>query len=276
MSWYGKSIHQSLFGKGEDGVVVISVNTVLSGDMYYKSLVVNAGVTLSTRNYRIYASSFVEINGTVENNGVNGAVTTGGFPFAIGTLQQGTAGGNGGITNGSVGGVGSLNLGAGGGKGGNGSGGSGGNGGVLTSIVNSQGGPDPWLNAIQPHSGSVVNGNTRAGAGVGGGGGAGNSVSGGGGGGSGGGIILISAPKIFGTGSIQVNGGNGANATNANTGGGGGGGAGRIYLISCNAISSTSLTFSGSGGTGGTGNGTGTAGANGSSSAVPTAIKVSL
>jgi prepilin-type N-terminal cleavage/methylation domain-containing protein len=74
----------SVFGTGQDGAAAISANTTLTRDMHYTNLTVNAGVTLNTGGYRIFATGTVTLNGTVHNG-------TSTVSAATGTLGRGCA-----------------------------------------------------------------------------------------------------------------------------------------------------------------------------------------
>lgn len=76
-----------IYGDASDGVVTISSNTTLAADKVYDTLTVNAGFTLDTDGYRVYARNQITIaatavvsnDGTAGGNGVSGgAVGSGG------------------------------------------------------------------------------------------------------------------------------------------------------------------------------------------------------
>jgi len=278
------------FGDGSDGNVIISVDTTLTADKYYKNLIVNAGVTLNPGGYRIFVSEVAHVYGTVTRNGNNGASTitstggAGGAALADGYLKGSVAGGNGGngdagaggATGGENGGDTSNSIGVNGAAGGNGgtadtAGGSGGTAGTATAsnvkfIAN-------WHLATLLDvgvTGATVKFDNSAGSGGGAGGGRDTSAppgngAGGGGAGSAGGIIAIYAKRfiIYSEGVISANGGNGGNGgdgidNDGGAGGGGAGGSGGCVVLVYNSLSNNgSITANGGTkgvkGTGGTG-----------------------
>jgi hypothetical protein len=261
----------AIFGDGSDGAVTISSNTSLTRDMYYSSLTVNAGVTLSPNGWRIFCTGTANILGTIDASGGNGTASagaSGGGPGAAGgganaVIAQGAAGTTGGITAGTVGNAGgpylvdpSVNSGAGGASGG---GNAGGGAGAQSRMVGGVAQFRNSANAILAEgitSGIVIG---RLGGGASGGSGAGDGTNRGGGGGGGASGIVIVAAVLAGNGTIAAKGGNGGGpGTTGNCGGGGGGNGGSIILVT------TSNTFTGTitaaGGTGGAGVGTGVAG----------------
>ena len=76
--WFTKGA--GLFGNGEDGDVVITSGVSLTKDMYYKSLVVGSGGTLSPNGHRIFSKEFVHLKdgGLILCCGQDGGVPTGG------------------------------------------------------------------------------------------------------------------------------------------------------------------------------------------------------
>lgn len=276
-----------LISDGVDGDVVISVNTTLTRDMDYNSLVVNAGVTLTTAGFVIFCKTSVTVNATGlivrnGNNGANAATSNAGAAGAAlaaattGASGAGAAGGAGTTGNGGSGatsaavsgegGTGGVGGNGGGGNGGATVGGSGGNSGVLT-IRYFRNVQSFWkYTAVGTLMPTGVGG---AGGAAGGGDGT-NLGRGGGGGGSAGGGILIIADSLNNLGTIQAKGGNGGNGggtPTANTGGGaggGGGGGGKIMVIVNTLTSRGTLDVSGgAAGLGSAGGGTGVAGTNG-------------
>ncbi|GEM_PF-1728975 len=212
------------FGNGSDGNVTISANTNLTRDMYYNNLTINSGVTLFTKNFRIYVANILTNNGVIDNNGNSGGNGTsagapsagGGGAGAIATISDGTlpvglsgvsggAGGDGGTFSPTAGlpgspGVIGINqklslgsLGNNGNDGGNGgtcfnaggTGGIGGSGGLASSVI------DPLKNVATAYQLfdflPMLNLNNSAGSGGSGGGGGGRGGQGLGGGGGGGG-----------------------------------------------------------------------------------------
>ena len=57
--------NDSIYGKGSDGVVVISANTSLSRDMYYSSLTINLGANLNTNGFRVFVQNSLMLNGNI-------------------------------------------------------------------------------------------------------------------------------------------------------------------------------------------------------------------
>jgi len=129
-----------LFGSGADGAVTETTRS-LTKDMYYSSLTVPNGVTLTTAGYRIFCTGTITLSGTgkIDNsggnggNGGNGSGATGGTAGTAGVATgagslpaaiAGTAGGAGGTSSGN-------------GGGGGGGGGSGANGGIVAIYANS-------------------------------------------------------------------------------------------------------------------------------------------
>lgn len=255
-------LNQSWFPMASDGDVVISTDTTLVRDMYYNTLVVDPGVTLTTGGYRVMAQVSIENNGTISRSGNSSVGITAGAALAAGTLGVSGAGGAGGTAAGTAGGAVVASLGGAGGAGGLGSGGAGGAGGGVTLVAATAGGLEVLQTARQAViarelANVVING------GAGGGGGGGDGTAGGGGGG-GGGVLVATARTIFGTGAFHVHGGNGGTPVAGNRGGGAGGGGGVLVLVSENDTTATSLTVSSGGGLGSSGTGSGVVGNNGS------------
>lgn len=228
------------FGDGNDGDMVIAVDTALTQDIYPRRLTVNAGVNLDTAGFRIVCKRGVEIFGVIRNNGGNAAGAAAGAAGASGTIGGGTAGAAGGNAAGANSNALNTNANPGhggrGGAGGAGTGGAGGTAGQILSQNNSRVRSRRVDNIAAMADvdfgtpGDVVHFQGGTGGGAGGGNGGGNN---GGGGGGGGGIVVIIAPFIFiaPTGAIQARGGNGGNAVSGNSGGGGGGGGGMIATV---------------------------------------------
>jgi len=80
-----------LFGDGADGDSTLTANTVLARDMYYGSLTLGAGVTLSPNGYRIFVHDVLTLgaNAIIDRSGLT--ATAG----AAATLAPGTLGGGG-------------------------------------------------------------------------------------------------------------------------------------------------------------------------------------
>ena len=114
----------NIFGAWEDGDVVISSNTSLTGDKYYNSLTINNGFVLSPAWYRIFVKWELINNGTIRNNGSNGstwgnavvgsgwggwAAGTAASSWTLGATYAGWAGGGGWSFNNGAGGAGGAN-----------------------------------------------------------------------------------------------------------------------------------------------------------------------
>lgn len=276
-----------LLGDGVDGDVTISVNTTLTRDMFYNSLIVNAGVNLNTGGYTIFCKGSVTVNATGlitrnGNNGGNAATSSAGAAGAAlagvttGTANAGAAGGAGTTGNGGSGassaavsgegGTGGVGGNGGGGLGGATVGGSGGNSGVRSIRYFRDVQPNWKYTAVGTYMPLGCGG---AGGAAGGGDGV-NLGRGGGGGGSSGGGVFILCDSLNNLGSIQAKGGNGGNGGGSALGnvgggaGGGGGGGGKIMILANTLTSRGTLDVSGgAAGTGSAGAGTGVAGTNG-------------
>lgn len=250
------------FPAATDGNAVIASDTTLFRDMYYDTLTINAGATLYTNGFRVFARTSIINNGIIDRSGLNASGTSATTALAAGTLAAGTAGGAGGTAAGSAGGASATSLGGAGGAGGLGSSGAGGAGGTNTLNTAANGGVETFQNVDRSREGRNLAGSQIT-AGSGGGGAGGDGVAGGAGGG-GGGLIVLMSPSITGTGQINAKGGNGFTPiTGGNKGGGGGGGGGIIACISENDVTATSLVLSVAGGFGASGVGTGATGQNG-------------
>lgn len=93
----------SNFGDGSDGDVTLGAGTTtLARDMYYNNLTIPNGSTLATANYRVFVKGTFTNNGTVSNNGTDAPAASGSSAgasasaVASGSLQQITAGAQGG------------------------------------------------------------------------------------------------------------------------------------------------------------------------------------
>jgi hypothetical protein len=244
---------KGIYGDGSDGAVTYAVNTTLTRDVYATTLTVNAGVTLITAGYRLFAKTSIVNNGTIHNNGRTSGTSSGTSTGALGgVFDGGQNGGSGGVGAGGAG-VAATNAPQGdtatGGTGGAASA-AGGVGGSTTSATYSDF-RSSWLMVSGQHFRLGITENVRGGPG--GGGGSGNGVSAGAAGGGGGGIVLLCANSITNNGLIQARGGVGSNAVNANTGGGGGGGGG-VAMVLTESYSGALPDVSG--GAAGTSNGT--------------------
>lgn len=173
MSYALKYQSDPLYSLGKDGDVVVSENTTLAKDMYYKNLTVNEGVTLFTNGFRITVMEECRLFGTVCNNGndANGATKgTGAATQSIGGGSNGASGVIGllsGINGDSI-----SNDGDGGkgGSGGSAGASSGGNGGTLSDTPGVDGCPCvisciPGCSTGRTLSGSVIYGGSGGGSG---------------------------------------------------------------------------------------------------------------
>lgn len=221
------------FGDGSDGSVTITSNTTLTRDMYYDSLSMAAGFTLSTDGFRIFCRRLLTMVATsiIERDGIAATDINGAAGIANQTGGLAGSGGGGDGAPGTAQGIGSAGtnitaLGGTGGAGGDGTPppGAGGAGGVAT--IPNNGRPHTPLWAFGRYTDDDV---SRGGAG-GGGGGRNTGTGATGGGGGGGGVIMLFARRINNSGTIRANGGNGAAATGTNSGGGGGGAGGFLFL----------------------------------------------
>lgn len=256
----------AIFGDGSDGDVTISSNTTLTRDMYYNNLTVDNGITLNTGCYAIFVKGTLTNNGTISNNGNNGAtagVAGGGLPGgSLGSSGAGGAGG-GSQTGGGGGGAGAIMIAA---K-------------ILTnngtiSANGGNGGPGQNVTGCTNTGSAGANTSSSLG-GSGGAGESGGSYAGGAGG-------TASAPAAsqgsnrhapaaislvtkMATARIQGGaggGGGGCKGTPGIGGGGGGGGGGLIaYLYSTVTVGTIQVN-------GGTKGGTGTGGADGSAGTI--------
>lgn len=273
-----------LLGDGVDGDVILSVNTTLTRDMDYNSLVINAGVTLNTAGFTIFcktsltvsATALITRNGNVGGNAATSSAGAAGAALSGATATTGasgagaaggagtTAAGGSGATSAAVNGEGGAGgVGGNGGTGSGGVGGSGGNSGAL-SIRYFRNVQANWKYTLV---GTYMPTGTGGAGGAAGGGDGTNLGRGGGGGGSAGGGILIYADSINNLGTIQAKGGAGGNAGAGALGnvgggaGGGGGGGGKIMLITNTLTSRGTLDVTGgAAGNASAGAGTGSAG----------------
>jgi hypothetical protein len=259
------------FGNGAvDGSLTYTINTTLVRDVYATTIVINAGVTVNTAGFRMFAtSSITGVNATtsiIDRSGNDASAGTVGAALAAGTTGASGIGGAAGTTlAGGAGGASATGIGLIGGAGGTGSGGAGGAAGAVTVPTTANGGVECLSNARQAQVARDL-ANTLMNAGSGGGGGGGEAGAGtSGAGGSGGGIITLSA-RVISNIKISAHGGNGSGATavTVGRGGGGGGGGGCVILISENDTTADAVTVDVAGGLGGAGLGTGTNGSNGS------------
>jgi hypothetical protein len=232
-------------GTGLDGAFNATSNTTIAGGTHnFTTFDIAPGVTVrvtGSQPLEIYATGAVNIQGTLDVSGLNGAD---GVTYSNGGLgAPGVAGGgNGGdgsfsSTTGPIDGGSATGTGA----GGIGFGWSGGGGAGYAAIGGSTGasggigGPS--------YGASDLTGNT---AGSGGGGGSGGYDCGAGGGGAGGGFVhILSCASITIGGTVNANGGNGGSDGTGNCGGGGGGSGGSIWLTSPTVTNNGSLLANG-------------------------------
>lgn len=263
------------FGDASDGSVTFDGSTTVLGiaptlntyqmvrDIYCNVLTINAGITLSSCGYRVFARS-IQGSGLIRASYIFGNA-------ALGTVS----GSNNGNTAGGAGAANGTNspniinsLGGRGGAGGAGNGTTGGTAGTVTAPVGSIGVPREIRSAIAAGMiGASTTTYTPLLSGSGGGSGGGGGAGGGTGGSSGydGGICVVVAKIIASTITISAVGSVGAAATGTNAGGGGGGGGGVVIIVSATPNApSTNVA----GGLGGAKTGTGTAGSAGSAGTV--------
>jgi hypothetical protein len=275
------ALGSSYYGDGSDGVGHITGNTTLTRDMYYTTLLIDTGITLTTGNFRIHCTGTLTNNGTIELDGASTTTNSAGtFRGAGGSYAVAASGGNGsnggaggaggsitgGTTSGAIGGDG----GAGGGAGANAGGAAGTAGRPSASMGGYRAVPRIFNSVLNGISGNTAGASLPLRPGAGGGGGASAGGGGvGGGGGSGAGWVVIAAPTVDNTsGSIHANGGNGANGTSSGAGaaGGGAGGGGGVVVVATGNLIGTTPTASG--GTHGTAVNGGVAGGDGSAGLV--------
>lgn len=254
------------FGSGADSVYNSTGSFSLGGEYNFTTFILNSGHTLSVPNPGILiirATSSITIAGVISAVGVGS--------WGAGGITTTTVNGNGG------------NWGTGGGTGGGGGhdatqstyyGGNGGSSYIgtytsLSAVVSggSGGGNNSGGGAGGTPSSAIIKLLVDLGiCAVGSGGGSGSLGLNGnpsGSGGAGGGCIVLVAPAISFTGTINVSGGSGGTATNGSSGGGGGGGGGGSIVLAAQYFSALTGSFVVNGGAAGGGNGNGKAGGTG-------------
>lgn len=253
---------KTLFGDGRDGDVTIGADTTLTRDMYYRSLTVAAGFTLSPNGHTINVlhTLTVEATGVISVKGGDGAAG------AVGGAAAGLAGGARGpfIGGGALGGAGALAAAAGTNNGAAGNAGSASQNPIAYCMAGGAAGGGGGNHALVAVSGgNGIQGTTSAGGAGGAGTGAGATQLGGGGGGGGGGVCVIYARDIINDGTITANGGAGGSGmvSGADKGGNGGGGGGGSVFLTYETLTGADPTVAG-GAAGVSGNG-GAAGGNG-------------
>lgn len=76
------AIPDEIYGSGQDGSVIISVNTTLTRDMYYNYLTINDGIHLNTAGYRVFVRNTLSFSSNAANQATtsiglkNGSSTT--------------------------------------------------------------------------------------------------------------------------------------------------------------------------------------------------------
>ena len=234
---------QGLFADGLDGNATIIGTTTLTKEMHYNSLTIGATGVLKPAGFRIFVKDtlIIDAGGTINDDGNNGNLGTGGATLvsrqtlgaAAGGGGAGSSGGNGSVGGGpggnsSLSDVGLAPIGGSGGAGGpNG----GGNPGAAAQPIQGQ----RWHSTTWQQQGRFSNGTATAAfnGGSGGGGGASSAATcTGGGGGGGAGSVWIAAKTVINNGRISANAGNGANGSGGagDAGGGGGGGGGNVCV----------------------------------------------
>lgn len=234
--------HQGIFGDGSDGEATLDGTATvpwatksgseytMTRNCYCTRLTIKPGVTLKPASFVLLATIKIQNEGTINGAGAAGAASgTPGSAGANGMFAGGTAGGAGTAGAGSAGA--NVTGGFGIGTGGAGGAGSSGAGGTAGTVVNA-GITFVFRNVFPIMTGSVnFGGVVRNFAGAsGGGGGGGSGAHSGGGGGAGGSLLVLFAPVIINSDTINVSGGAGGTPTEGNCGGGGGGGGGSIYV----------------------------------------------
>ena len=87
--------NDDVYGTGLDGNVTISVNTSLSGDMYYNNLTINPGIVLNPNGFRVFVKNTLTVNGTLGiGSGVTVSPGTVSGTSGIGVVPSFSIGGN--------------------------------------------------------------------------------------------------------------------------------------------------------------------------------------
>ena len=87
--------NDDVYGGGFDGNVTISVNTTLSGDMYYNNLTINPGIVLNPNGFRVFVKNTLTVNGTLGiGSGVTVSPGTVSGTSGIGVVPSFSIGGN--------------------------------------------------------------------------------------------------------------------------------------------------------------------------------------
>jgi hypothetical protein len=233
-----QSTTSEVFGDGSDGPSVISVDTVLTQDIYPTILTVNQGVKITWNGFKIFAQYGVINRGIIS---LDGADATSGGP-GLGSPSNTLGGGGDGAAGTTGAGANASNLitsaapgfGGGGGNGGAGTAGTGGQGGnTRLGAATTRLRPLRLLPMLFGGDFDALNGFVQFRGGAGGGAGAGDGANLGGSGGGGAGFGTIASPFIFNgpTGIISARGGAGFTPTAGNCGGGGGGAGGVLNAV---------------------------------------------
>lgn len=82
--------NDAVYGSGVDGDVVITTNTNITSDTYYRNLTVDAGVVLNTNGFRVFVKNTLTLNGYI---GI-GTAPAGVVGPAASTVANGTVGGH--------------------------------------------------------------------------------------------------------------------------------------------------------------------------------------
>lgn len=310
--------HRAIYGDGQHGSATLDGTTnfnlwssrsgsvyTLFEDICCTTLVINSGVTLVTAGFRVYATTSITVNGTIDNSGTAGgnasgtngatagaagAVGGGAANAFFGTGSAGTVGASGGTGAGAQAAAGTnqslawqATAPGNGGAGGSGSGGAGG--GTKGGTTSTQRVGHTFPLPLSIAAGTQLGSGSQGGAGGSSGGGDGTNNGGAGGGGGGGaGILQACAPLITigASGLISCKGGSGGTggtATTGNCGGGGGGGGapGGVVGLGYETLTITAggviSAAGGAFGTGGAKAGTGVAGSNGTAGPAGVVIK---
>ncbi len=216
----------NIYGTGASGAVTYSSNTTITADVHATSITVNSGVVVTIgwnssagRPARLYATSYIRVQGTIRSNGSAGGNATSSTGGAGGGSITGGGGSGGGYTAGDSPGAGGTS-----------------NGSSRNGFTGSLG---DWTDGgfnVWPAPGGDVVAHSLDFGGRGGSGASNNSTSPGGGGGGGGGTIQLFSPRIWSSGEptqpgiIEAKGGAGGTGGGGFRGGDGGSG-GTIVIV---------------------------------------------
>ncbi len=237
------------FGDGSDGPALFDGATVVAGatlggstytldrDVLYTDMVVSAGITVRTFNFRLLVNGTLTNNGVIHNDGNAAALDVAGAALTAQTLGAAAAGGNGGTNAaGTAGNATAFSLDNGTGIGGDGGAGgvnAGGVAGAFVGLIAVLGTARSLPGALNGMASSPSVWTSVQGGSGGGGGGSNDATTLGGGGGGGGGVMVLIAYALVNNGVIRCAGGAGASASGAggDAGTGGGGGGGTLFCI---------------------------------------------